>query len=137
MEVVEPGKKLEFGNVKITMIPAYNINKPFHPKEEGWVGYFIKMNDTIVYHAGDTDKIPEMQTLTGHKQEGKAFVALLPVGGRFTMTAEEAAEAADLIKPDLAIPMHYGSVVGGEETAKEFLELCTEKGIKASILEKS
>ena len=77
-----------------------------------------------------------MQKLTGHKKLDKSFIALLPVGGRFTMSAEEASEAAKLIKPTLAIPMHYGSIVGSEEDAKEFCELCKENGIKAMILEK-
>ena len=122
--------------MKVAAIPAYNIDKNFHPKEESWVGYVIKMNDCIIYHAGDTDLIPEMQKLTGYKQQGKEFVALLPVGGRYTMTAEEAAEAANIIKPTLAIPMHWGNVIGTEEDAKEFVELCKEKGIGAEILEK-
>jgi L-ascorbate metabolism protein UlaG (beta-lactamase superfamily) len=94
------------------------------------------MDDVVIYHAGDTDLIPEMQKLTGFKQPGKEFVALLPIGGRFTMSAEEAAEAAELIKPTLAIPMHYGSIIGGEEDAKEFVEFCEEAGIKAMVLEK-
>jgi L-ascorbate metabolism protein UlaG (beta-lactamase superfamily) len=96
----------------------------------------IKMDDILIYHAGDTDVIPEMQNLTGYKQPNKKFVALLPVGGRFTMNAEEAAEAARIIKPSLAIPMHYGSIVGSEEDAKEFKELCEEEGIDVEILEK-
>ncbi len=136
IELMEPGQELELGDIKLYALPAYNVDKHFHPKEEGWVGYVIKMNDVIVYHAGDTDVIPEMQKLTGYKQTDKEFVALLPVGGRFTMCAEEAAEAAKLIKPTLAIPMHWGTVVGSEEDAKEFIELCNEEGIKAEILEK-
>jgi L-ascorbate metabolism protein UlaG (beta-lactamase superfamily) len=94
------------------------------------------MNDVLIYHAGDTDVIPEMQKLTGHKHPEKKFIALLPVGGRFTMSAEEAAQAAKIIKPDLAIPMHYGSIVGDSEDAKEFVELCKEEGIEAEVLEK-
>lgn len=137
MELVEPGQELDFNGIKIMVLPAYNVDKNFHPREEGWVGYLIKMNDILIYHAGDTDKIAEMQKLTGHKKEDKKFIALLPVGGRFTMTAEEAAEAASLIKPDLAIPMHYGSVVGSEDDAREFVEFCEEKGIRAEVLEKS
>jgi len=137
IEIVEPGSEVISGDVKISAIPAYNIDKSFHPKEEGWVGFLIKMNDVLIYHAGDTDKISEMQRLTGFKQSGKEFVALLPIGGRFTMTAEEAVEAAKLIKPDLAIPIHYGGVVGTPEDAKEFIELCKEEGINAVILEKS
>ncbi len=94
------------------------------------------MNGVIVYHAGDTDVIPEMQKLTGHNQSGKEFVALLPIGGRFTMSVEEAVEAAKIIKPSLAIPMHYGSIIGSEADAEEFVELCKEEGINAQILEK-
>ena len=100
------------------------------------MGYLIKMKNVLIYHAGDTDKIPEMQKLTGFKQPGVKLITLLPVGGRFTMTAEEAAEAAEMIKPSLAIPMHWGSVAGTEEDAEEFKELCEEKGINVEILDK-
>jgi len=137
MEIVEPGHELNLGKVKIDIFPAYNKDKPFHPKDEGWVGYLLKMNNVLIYHAGDTDEIPEMQKLTGHGGNGKDFIALLPVGGRFTMTAEEAADAAQLIKPSLAIPMHYASIVGSDEDAQEFCKLCGEFGIEAKILEKS
>ena len=136
IKVVEPGREISVGKVKINTIAAYNTDKPFHRKEEYWVGYLIKMDNSLIYHAGDTDVIPEMQKLTGYKQSEKKFIALLPVGGRFTMTAEEAVEAAKLIKPSLAIPMHYGSVVGTDEDAKEFVQLCKEEGINAMILNK-
>jgi L-ascorbate metabolism protein UlaG (beta-lactamase superfamily) len=136
IQIVEPNKELVFGDIKISTVPAYNIDKSFHPKEEGWVGYIIKMNDILIYHAGDTDFIPEMQKLTGHKQPDKQFIALLPIGGRFTMTAEEAAEAAKLIKPALAIPMHYGGLIGTTDDAEEFVKLCKEEGIETKILEK-
>ncbi len=134
IDLIEPGQEIDLGTIKISTIPAYNVDKDFHPKNSNWVGYLIKIKNTLIYHAGDTDKIPEMQKLTGFQAEN--FIALLPVGGRFTMDAEEAAEAAELIKPTLAIPMHYGSIIGSEEDAKEFVELCEEKGIKARILEK-
>lgn len=136
MELVEVGQELEVGDMKILTMPAYNIDKHFHPKEEGLVGYVLKLDGITIYHAGDTDVIPEMQKLTGYKQQSKEFVALLPVGGRFTMTAEEAVEAAKVIKPTIAIPMHYGSVVGTEYDAKEFAEMCLEEGINAQVLEK-
>ena len=136
IEIIEPGKELDVGDIKISTIPAYNTDKHFHPKDENWVGYVIKINNVIVYHAGDTDLIPEMQKLTGYKQSGKEFVALLPIGGRFTMNVEEAAEAAKLIKPTVAIPMHFGSIVGANEDAKEFSELCKENNIRCEILER-
>ncbi|PIN91189.1 Zn-dependent hydrolase [Candidatus Pacearchaeota archaeon CG10_big_fil_rev_8_21_14_0_10_32_14] len=137
--LMEPNQEIVFGNLKLTSIPAYNVDKHFHPKEENWVGYILKfINENItIYHSGDTDLIPEMQKLTGYCQKDKEFVAILPVGGRYTMTAEEAANAASLIKPTLVIPMHYGSLAGTREDAREFAELCEEKGIKAMILEKS
>jgi len=136
IDVVEPGQEITFGSIKISVLPAYNVDKHFHPKDESWVGYFLKINGLLIYHAGDTDVIPEMQKLTGYKQQGKKLIVLLPVGGRFTMSVEEAVEAAKLIKPDLAIPMHYGSLVGTEEDAKEFKELCEEERINCEILEK-
>mgnify|MGYP000865775132 CR=1 FL=1 len=136
MDIVEPGSELDIGDVKISILPAYNVDKHFHPADENWVGYLLKINNLIIYHAGDTDLIPEMQKLTGYKQSGKEFVALLPIGGRFTMNVEEAAEAAKLIKPTIAIPMHYGSIVGGNDDAKEFKELCKENNIRCEILEK-
>ncbi len=137
MHVVEVGQEVELGNIKISVLPAYNTDKHFHPQDEGWVGYLIKINDLIIYHAGDTDVIPEMQKLTGYHQSGKDFVALLPIGGRFTMSAEEAVEAAKIIKPTLAVPMHYASIIGTEADAEEFVELCKEEGINAQIIEKS
>ncbi|MBI2044197.1 MBL fold metallo-hydrolase [Candidatus Pacearchaeota archaeon] len=137
MEIVQPNQELKFGSIKISTLPAYNIDKNFHPKNESWVGYLIKMNGVIIYHAGDTDFIPEMKNLTGFKQENKKLIALLPVGGRFTMNSEEAFESAKTIKPFLAIPCHWGSVVGTKKDAEEFLELCKEEKINAEILEKS
>lgn len=136
IQIVEPNQEINLGELKISTIPAYNIDRQYHPKEEGWVGYIIKMNDVIIYHAGDSDLIPEMQKLTGHNQQNKQFIALLPVGGKFTMNAEEAAEAAKLIKPVLAIPMHYANIIGTNEDAEEFVKLCEENGIHAKILEK-
>ncbi|MCA9488152.1 MAG: MBL fold metallo-hydrolase [Nanoarchaeota archaeon] len=136
MEVIEPYHDLDFGTFKLSAMPAYNINKHFHRKEDGLVGYLIKFNDVFIYHAGDSDFIPEMQKLTGYKHKDKKFVALLPVGGRFTMSPEEAFEAAKMIKPDVVIPMHWGSIVGSAEEAEEFKELCDEEGINCEILEK-
>ncbi len=136
IENFEPGQEKNFGGIKIVSLPAYNIGKSFHSKEESWLGYLIKMDYVLIYHAGDTDLIPEMKNLTGHGQSKKDFVALLPVGGKVTMNSEEAAEAAKIIKPSLAIPIHYGSIVGNKEDALDFLEFCEENGIKAAILDK-
>lgn len=134
MQTIEVGDSVDFGQINITAFPAYNIDKHFHPKDSKLVGYLIRLGDFLIYHSGDTDVIPEMQNLTGFNQK---LIALLPVGGRYTMCAEEAAEAAKIIKPFLAIPMHYGSGVAGTfEDAKEFVELCELEGVDAKILEK-
>ena len=125
---VEPFEEIEVKGVKVKPIPAYNTNKPFHKKEDGKVGYVITVKDVSIYHAGDTDFIEEMKDL-------KPKVALLPVSGTYVMTAEEAAEAVKAIKPEIAVPMHYGSIVGSLEDAKRFEELAS-KHCKVVILEK-
>jgi len=136
MQIIELGDEISLGGVKIQTVPAYNINKEYHPKSEAMFGYIIKFENTIIYHAGDTDNIPEMEKLTGFSKKGNEFIALLPVGGNYTMNAKEAAEAASLIKPTLAIPMHYGAVAGTEKDADDFVRLCKEQGISAEKLVK-
>ena len=134
---VELGDGFEVEGIKIETVPAYNKNKEFHPKNEGWIGYIIKMGNVIVYHAGDTDLIPEMHKLTGYGKHGNQFVALLPVSGTYVMDVDEAFEAASVLKPDVAVPMHYGAGVAGTiEDAHKFIELCRAEGIRAEILEK-
>ena len=137
MQIIEIGDELTFGSVKIEALPAYNIKKDFHPKSEGWLGYLLKFDGVVIYHSGDSDKIPEMEKLTGYGKHGNTFIVLLPVSGTYTMTAEEAASVASLLSPDYAIPMHYGSgVVGTREDAERFIQLCDSLNINAEILEK-
>lgn len=137
MQVIEPGDELEISGIKIEAVHAYNTNKYFHPKKENWLGYLIKFKEVIIYHAGDSDEIPEMKNLTGYGKKDNEFVALLPVSGKYVMSAEEAANVASFLSPDLAIPMHFGAgVAGTSDDAKRFVELCEEKGIRAVILEK-
>ena len=131
MEAIGINEKETIKEFGISGVPAYNITKEFHPKVEGWVGYVLKIEDIILYHAGDTDNISEMQQLNG-----KVNIALLPVGGKYTMTAEEAVEAASIIDPDLCIPMHYGEVAGTIKDAQRFVSLCKERGLRAEILDK-
>lgn len=137
MQIIEPGDELDLKNIKIEAIPAYNVDKEFHPKREGWLGYLIKLDEVIIYHAGDSDKIPEMQNLTGYGKRGNEFITLLPVSGKYVMDADEASEVASMISPGLAIPMHYGAGVAGElEDAERFITLCKKLGVRAEILEK-
>jgi len=122
VKTVKAGDKVAFGNITVEVVPAYNLNKfrepgkPFHPKEDGKVGFILSIGGVRVYHAGDTDPIPEMRGF-------KTDVALLPVSGTYVMTPEEAAEATRMIKPKLAIPMHYGAIVGSENDAEKFKQL--------------
>ncbi|WP_028314790.1 MBL fold metallo-hydrolase [Desulfatibacillum aliphaticivorans] len=113
VRVVAPGDSVEIGDVTVAAVPAYNINKDFHPKGNGWVGFVITYNGVKIYHAGDTDFIPEMGALD-------VDIALLPVSGTYVMTWDEAVEAAKKIMPQIAIPMHYGGIVGTSEDADKF-----------------
>src|SRR3989344_2312245 len=138
MEVIEMGDSfLIDGKVKVEALPAYNVGKEFHTKGDGFVGYVLKFDHTIVYHAGDTDQIPEMQKLSGYGKHDNTFIVFLPVSGTYVMTAEEAAAVASLLNPDYAIPMHYGAgVAGALEDAQRFVEACKAVNVHAEILEK-
>ncbi|MBN2457673.1 MBL fold metallo-hydrolase [Candidatus Woesearchaeota archaeon] len=118
IKVMRPFARAEHLGTIIETVPAYNIDKEFHPKSSGWLGYIIERSGTRIYHAGDTDLIPEMEQLKD------IDYALLPVGGIYTMDARLAAKAATIIKPKIAIPMHYGSVVGCDSDAETFKNLC-------------
>lgn len=128
IKVLEPGQQIVVDNIRIKAVPAYNLGKEFHPKDEGWNGYVVEVDNVKIYHAGDTNLIPEMSKL------GKIDLAFLPVGGLYTMNAEEAAKAALIIKPEIAIPMHYGDVVGTREDALKFQQLC-ENEVDVQVLE--
>lgn len=112
---MKPGDRITVSGIEIEAVPAYNTNKEFHLKERGWVGYIFTINGQRIYLAGDTDHIPEMKTFD-------VDIALLPVSGTYVMTAEEAVTAALEIKPKIAVPMHYNSIVGTEEDAERFAE---------------
>ncbi len=127
IKLVEPNNEYEIEGIKIETIPSYNINKNFHPKENEWVGYIININGKRLYHAGDTDIIPEMKNL--HNID----IAMLPIGGTYTMDLKEAAEAANIIKPKVVIPMHYNQIEGTEANPKEFKEMVS-KQIRVEIL---
>lgn len=111
---MKPDQELTVDHLKVKAIPAYNIGKQFHTRDKNWLGFIITLSDgTTIYHAGDTDFIPEMKPL-------KVDVALLPVSGTYVMTADEAIQAANTFKPKVAIPMHYGEIVGSENDARKF-----------------
>lgn len=111
-KAMRAGDRLAVLGVEIEAVPAYNINKPFHPKAAGGLGFILTIEGERLYFAGDTDFIPEMKAI-------RCDIALLPVSGTYVMTAEEAAEAARAIAPKVAIPMHYGAGVAGTEADAE------------------
>jgi len=121
VKTVKPGDKINIKGIEIEAVSAYNTNKKFHPKTNNWVGYIFTVKGQRIYIAGDTDYIPEMKNY-------KADIALLPVSGTYVMTADEAIKAALDIKPKVAIPMHYNSIVGTKDDAKRFAD-----GLKGKI----
>lgn len=118
--IVIPGKDYSFEELKFKTVPAYNINKfklpnkVFHPRELGNVGYILNLDNVLIYHAGDTDFIEEMKNIRNIK------IALVPVSGTYVMTPEEAAEAVNYFLPEVAIPMHYGEIIGSIDDALKF-----------------
>ena len=129
IELAEPGfKKEELNGIRIEAVPAYN-RKPeraqFHPKANNWVGYLVTVDGRTVYHAGDTDFIDEMKTI-------KTDVALLPVGGTYTMDVEEAIGAANAIGAKASVPMHYKHLLGKD--ASEKIEREFKDGVKSACI---
>jgi L-ascorbate metabolism protein UlaG (beta-lactamase superfamily) len=122
---IAPGETLDrelLRGVQVAAVAAYNTSKRdqegnlFHPREAGWVGYELNVRGERLYHSGDTDVIPEMDTVTG------VDLALLPVSGVYVMTAHEAAEAARRIQPGVAVPMHWGEHIGSLQDARDFAD---------------
>lgn len=114
---IAPGATIESGGVRVTAVAAYNPSKPYHPRANNWVGFVIELESNRIYCAGDTDLTDEMKALAN------IDVAVLPVGGTYTMNSVEAADATNYIKPKLGIPYHWGDVVGTRADAENFAEL--------------
>jgi len=128
VRIMKPGDLLDLGDVKIEAVPSYNMDKEFHPKKRGWLGFVVETEGVRIYHAGDTDFIPEMKNL-------KVDIAFLPVSGTYVMSAEQAVKAALAIRPKLAIPMHYGAIVGDAGDADRFQKALSGK-VDVRIFEK-
>ncbi|MBU2528577.1 MAG: MBL fold metallo-hydrolase [Candidatus Omnitrophota bacterium] len=128
VKTMRAGDVLDAAGFTVVAVRAYNTDKNFHPKSSGWLGFVVTLPDgRRIYHAGDTDNIPEMKDIKN------IDIAFLPVGGTYTMDAEEAASAALVISPKIAVPMHYGSVVGSSADAGQFASLLKGK-IKTVIM---
>lgn len=124
--IVKPNETYAFKNLEFKTVLAYNLHKKNHPKDSGWVGYVLTIDDVVYYVMGDTDNIKEAR-------EVKCDVLFIPVGGTYTMDCLEAANLCNLIKPKLAIPIHYGYVVGSVKDAEVFKKRL-DKGIACKIL---
>jgi len=124
VRAMKPGDTIAVCGLTVTAVPAYNPNKSFHPRSYGGLGFLITEDEKTVYYCGDTDRIPEMDQI-------RADIVILPVGGTYTMTAEEAAQVVNAMKPELAVPIHFGDIVGSYEDAVRFQKLCT---VAVSIL---
>ncbi len=128
VRVVAPGDRIEVKGVDIEVLPAYNTDKEFHPQKAAMLSFIVTLDGVRYYHAGDTDLIPEMKGVD-------VDIAFLPVSGTYVMTAEQAVEAAKTIKTKVAIPMHYGAIVGSEADAISFKKALEGK-LKVVVLKK-
>ena len=115
IETVKPSVYREIGGLEFETVPAYNPLKPFHPKSAEWVGYILRIDGKRIYIAGDTDATKEAKAV-------KCDIALVPIGGTYTMDAKKAAELINTIRPDVAIPVHYGHIVGKPSDGGVFAE---------------
>lgn len=128
VRVMQAGESVTLDDVTIEAVASYNTDKDFHPEANGWLGFIVEMDGVRVYHAGDTDVIPEMTSFN-------VDIALLPVSGTYVMTADQAVKAALDINPKLAIPMHYGAIVGEAGDADTFKDALEGK-VEVTILQK-
>ena len=115
IKIVKPNQSYEIEGIKIETVPAYNLHKKFHPKENQWVGYILNLQGQRYYIAGDTDNIEEIRNI-------KCDVAFVPIGGTYTMDAKEAASLVNVMQPKIVVPTHYGSIVGKKEDAQIFAQ---------------
>ena len=126
--LVQPGVHYAIGGLAVETVPAYNVGKDFHPQAQRFVGYIVQMNDLRYYIAGDTDINEDVQKV-------HCDVALLPVGGTYTMTAPEAASLAQTLHPQAAVPTHYGAIVGEKADGQRFCQLLPPEIVGAELME--
>jgi L-ascorbate metabolism protein UlaG (beta-lactamase superfamily) len=124
--IVNPLMNYTINDISFKTVPAYNINKQFHPKSNNWIGYIVNIEGYTYYVMGDTDLIQEAKDV-------KCDVLFIPIGGTYTMDYNEAAELTNIIKPKVAVPVHYGSIVGSLEDGNEFINRL-DKDIKGELL---
>ena len=114
--LIEPNKRYSVQDILIETLPAYNLNKPFHPQENDWMGFILNINTQRIYYAGDTDSIPEIQNL-------QVDIALIPISGTYVMNPQEAASLVNKLKPKWVLPYHYGDIIGTQAELENFKKL--------------
>jgi len=124
--IVGPNENKTIGRISFETVPAYNMNKAFHPKENNWVGYILNCDNEKIYIAGDTDALDELKGIS-------CDIALVPIGGTYTMTKEEAASLINQMKPEKVIPTHYGLIVGQKNDGEEFQKLVNDIEVEIQI----
>ena len=124
---LNPGDDINIDNINVKAIPAYNIEKTFHPRENNWLGYIVTYNNISYYVAGDTDKTEDNEKI-------KCDIALIPIGGHFTMDVFEASELIRIINPSIVIPIHYGSIIGDILDGKKLADILSDTNIE--VIEK-
>ena len=124
--IVEPDKEYEVDGIKFKTTYAYNKEKLFHQKSEGWVGYIIEFDGIKYYIAGDTDNLKELANVS-------CDIAFLPIGGKYTMDYREAAEFANKIDAKVVVPTHYGLIIGNKEDAEKFKKLVVDKEVRIKM----
>ena len=124
---LNPNEEINIDCINVRTVPAYNINKTFHPKDNNWLGYIVTYDDVSYYVAGDTDKTNETEKI-------KCDIALIPIGGHFTMDVNEATELIRIINPKIVIPTHYGSIIGDVGDGKKLKENLVDTNIE--VIEK-
>ena len=126
IRIIEPGCEYSVNGVKFNTVRAYNINKKYHPKENDWVGYKVYLEDVSYYVMGDTDETTESKCVV-------CDVLFIPIGGTYTMDKDEARHLTNIIGPKIAVPIHYGTVVGSIDDARFFVNNI-DKSIEGVIL---
>ena len=124
---LSPGDEINIDNFNIKVVPAYNIDKPFHPRKNNWLGYIVTNNNISYYVAGDTDKTVENEKV-------KCDIAFIPIGGHFTMDVREAEELIRIINPQIVVPTHYGSIVGEAKDGEKLKDILSDTNVE--VIEK-
>ena len=123
--LMKPGESKMISGIAVETVPAYNISKQFHPKQNGWLGYIVTVGGKRIYAAGDTDATKEAAAV-------QCDIALIPIGGTYTMNPAEAAELVNRMRPQIVIPIHYGTIVGNPGDGAAFAKLVAP-GITVSL----